>query len=172
MTDRREKFREALSGNERRIYGICCNYFGPGDEAKDAYQEILMRIWLNITDFRGEAQLKTWVTRIAVNVCLTFISKEKRKNSLVKSFSMLGYFEENPEDESGDSMEEEKLKFFREFTGRLNPVDKTLVSLYLDDTDYREISEITGLSEVNARTRIHRIKGQIKKEWEERYGTR
>ena len=62
--------------------------------------------------------------------------------------------------------------FFRAFNERLNLLDKTLVALYLEDIAYREMSHITGISEVNARARIHRIKKQIKKEWEEEYGTR
>jgi RNA polymerase sigma-70 factor (ECF subfamily) len=82
------------------------------------------------------------------------------------------YFDKSAESEPEENKEEEKLKFFREFSSRLSPVDRTLVSLYLGDVDYREISQVTGLSEVNARSRIHRIKGQIKKEWEEKNGTR
>lgn len=170
--DQQEKFREAITGNERRIYSICCYYFGSGDEARDAYQEILIKIWLNISKFRGESQLKTWVTSIAVNVCLTFLSKAKRNNSLFTPFSKMEYFDKGSDYEPEENMEEEKLKFFREFSSRLSPVDRTLVSLYLGDVDYREISQVTGLSEVNARSRIHRIKGQIKKEWEEKNGTR
>jgi DNA-directed RNA polymerase specialized sigma24 family protein len=46
------------------------------------------------------------------------------------------------------------------------------VTLYLEDLEYDEIAQITGLSEVNARARIHRIKKQIKKQWEEKNGTR
>jgi RNA polymerase sigma-70 factor (ECF subfamily) len=50
--------------------------------------------------------------------------------------------------------------------------DRTLVNLYLEDLDTTEIAAITGLSESNVRTRIHRIKKQIKTEWEEKNGTR
>ena len=74
-------------------------------------------------------------------------------------------------EDADDQVEEEiKMKFFEEFKNRLNPIDKTLVSLYLEEIEYKEISQITGLSEANARTRIHRIKKQIKKEWEDKYG--
>ena len=53
----------------------------------------------------------------------------------------------------------------------LNATDKTLVSLYLEDLDTKELSQITGLSESNVRVKLHRIKNQIKKEWEVKYGT-
>jgi len=168
--NKEEMFREAIRENDNRIYSICCHFFGPGDEAKDAYQEILLKIWLNIMNFRGEAQLKTWITRIAVNVCLTFLSKTKKNSSVFVPFSHWDFYIKADENDDDQWEEEAKMKYFEEFKSRLNPIDKTLVSLYLEEIGYREISQITGLSEANARTRIHRIKKQIKKDWEEKYG--
>jgi RNA polymerase sigma-70 factor, ECF subfamily len=165
-------FREAIKENDKTIYRICCRFFGTGDEAKDAYQEILLKVWLNIKNFRGDSQLKTWISRIAVNVCLTFISKTKKKSSLLIPFSQTDFYFDICENDDNGQDDELKIKFFEEFKSKLNPVDKTLVTLYLEDIEYREISQITGLSEVNARARIHRIKKQIKQNWEEKNGTR
>ena len=167
-----EMFRVAIRENDRRVFNICRHYFGPGDEARDAYQEILLKIWLNITNFRGESQIKTWISRIAVNVCLTYLSKAKRNSSVFVPSSYLENYDRVDETEDNPEEAEAKLKFFEEFKNKLSPVDKILVTLYLEDIDYTEISEITGLNEGNARTRIHRIKIQIKKEWEGKNGIR
>jgi len=165
-------FRAAILENDRRIYSICCHYFGPGDEAKDAYQEVLLKIWLNILNFRGESQLKTWISRIAVNVCMTFLSKRKKKSAVFIPFSQIDGYDRISENENNPEEEEAKLRFFEEFKNKLNPADKILVALYLEDIEYTEIAKITSMSEGNARTRIHRIKKQIKKEWEDKYGIR
>jgi RNA polymerase sigma factor (sigma-70 family) len=167
-----EMFREAIRENDRRIYSICCNYFGPGDEAKDAYQEILLKIWLNILKFRGESQLKTWISRIAVNVCMTYLSKKSKKSSVFVPLSHLDYDYKTWESDDNFEEEEVKIKFFEDYKNKLSSEDKILVTLYLEDLEYLEISLITGLSEGNARARIHRIKKQIKKEWEDKYGIR
>jgi len=168
----REKlFRETLKENDARIKGICRHFFGTIEEAHDAYQEILLKIWLNIEGFRGESQLKTWVTRVAVNVCLTSLAKSKRKSEVLVPFSQTGYGDAISDDEEQDPEEEMKLKFFRRFMDKLSATDKSLVSLYLEDMDTREISQSTGISEANVRVRIHRIRKQIKKEWEEGHGT-
>ena len=45
----------------------------------------------------------------------------------------------------------------------LNDIDKALIFLYLEDKDYTEISETLGISEVNARVKMNRIKGKLKK---------
>ena len=46
---------------------------------------------------------------------------------------------------------------------QLNDIEKALIFMYLEDKDYREIAETLGISEVNARVKMNRIKGKLKK---------
>lgn len=168
--DRDEIFKDAIKENDKMILRVCYHFFGPGENARDAYQEILLKIWLNVENFRGECQLRTWIYRIAVNVCITFRSKEKKKSSVFVPFYELEYGRADEKEVYQD--DENKLLFFRKFMEKLNVSDKALVSLYLEDLDTKEIAQITGLSESNVRVRIHRIKNEIKRQWEVEYGTR
>lgn len=172
LRNQEKMFKAAILENDRRIYNICCHYFGPGDDAKDAYQEIILKIWLNILNFRGESQLRTWVSRIAVNVCMTYLSKRRKKSSVFVPLLQSEYFDIISENDDNSEEEATKLRFFEDLKSNLSQSDKILVTLYLEDLEYDEIAQITGLSEVNARARIHRIKKQIKKQWEEKNGTR
>lgn len=167
-----EDFRKVVEENYGRISRICLHYFGNREEANDAGQDILLKVWLNIDKFRGESALSTWISRIAVNVCLA--SFRDRRNGTVRIESeQLGHLRDNIPDESdNDPEKEEKLMFFHNFMYKLSAVDRTLVSLYLEDMESADIATVTGLTDVNVRTRIHRIKKQIKDEWEESYGTR
>lgn len=165
-------FRQIVDENYCKIYRICYRYFGNRDEADDACQETFLKIWLNINKFRGEASLSTWACRIAINVCLTFKRINKRKMAHIASDQATAY-----QDCLSDENEEyqdtgEKLQFFHQFMDNLPVADRTLVALYLEELNSREIASVTGLSEANVRTRIHRIKNQIKKEWEDKNGTR
>lgn len=165
-------FRKVVEENYARIYRICFHYFGNSEEANDAVQDILLKVWLNIDKFRGESALSTWISRIAVNVCLT--SFRYRRNGTVRiEPEQFLFLRDNLPDESDNYPEnEEKLKFFHNFMQKLSAADRTLVSLYLEDMESADIASVTGLSDVNVRTRIHRIKKQIKEEWEDNYGTR
>lgn len=171
--DREELFRKAVSENHKMIYAICLHFYGAKDPANDAYQETLIKVWKNIESFRGDSKLSTWISRITANVCLTGLQTEKRKSDRFTSINLMANNLHDNSDVNNEETDEEreKLKFFNDFKSRLNSLDRLLVSLYLEENEYREISEITGLSESNARTRIHRIKNQIKKEWEEHHGT-
>ncbi len=59
--------------------------------------------------------------------------------------------------------EEEQIKLMYQAVQQLNDIEKALVFLYLEDKDYTEISTTLGISEVNARVKINRIKGKLKK---------
>ena len=89
--NRDELFKEAIRENDKMILRICNHFFGPGENAKDAHQEILLKIWLNIEKFRNESKIKTWIYRIAVNVCLTFLSSNRKKSSIFVRFSKSTY---------------------------------------------------------------------------------
>ena len=94
------------------------------------------------------------------------------KSSVFVPLLQSEYFDIISENDDNSEEEATKLRFFEDFKSNLSQSDKILVTLYLEDLEYDEIAQITGLSEVNARARIHRIKKQIKKQWEEKNGTR
>lgn len=164
---REQIFTDAIRDNERRIANICRYYFGTSPQARDVSQDILLKIWLNLNSFRGDSQLKTWITRIAVNTCLNHLAKSNRDSALYVRQDTLEAAD-ILDDEYDENLHEEKLKCFSDCTRQLNPIDKTLVALYLEDVPYREIAQVTGLTEMSARTRISRIKAQIKNRWRDR----
>jgi RNA polymerase sigma-70 factor (ECF subfamily) len=52
------------------------------DDAKDVYQEVLIRVYRGLPSFRGDSQFATWIHRITVNVCISFVRQKKRRGSL------------------------------------------------------------------------------------------
>ena len=171
--DREQLFKENIAQNKQRIFRICCYYFPDPDDRNDAFQEALIRIWDNISSFKGNSQVSTWIYRVVVNSCLGYMRREKRRKDIIDSDKpvetvMLAVHE--PTEDQQQMLE--KLFFFRDFVSGLSVSDRTLVSLYLEELSTRDMSEITGFSEANVRVRIFRIKEQVKKEWEEKnHGT-
>lgn len=167
-------FREAIDENKQRIFRICSYYFTDPDDRNDACQDSLIRIWENITSFKGNSKISTWIYRVVVNTCLAFIRKNKKRKEIIdqgKSIDTISFSLPETHDERQQS--DEKLCFFRNFLDRLSVSDRTLVSLYLEELSSKEIAEITGFSETNVRVKLFRIKEQIKKEWEgKNHGTR
>ena len=72
---------DALVADHRdRLYRICRAYLPRDpDAAQDLYQDILVQLWTHLPGFRGEAQLSTWVYRVAVNTAILFQRRERRR---------------------------------------------------------------------------------------------
>jgi RNA polymerase sigma factor (sigma-70 family) len=161
-------YREILKENDNRIFRICCWYFTDAEERNDAYQESLIRIWEQLHSFRGKSKISTWIYRIVVNSCLTHIRKDKIRKRLIDPGKIPENIQVAEAFPAEHDQTDRKLAFFHGLLQTMNHADRTLVSLYLEELSTKEMAEITGLSEGNVRVRLHRIKEQIKKEWEDR----
>ncbi len=149
-------FEEIFRQNKDRVYRLCCLYSGDEDLRKDLMQDIFIKVWENLNTFRGEAAMSTWIYRIALNTCLTHVRsiKNNLKTESLKDKFDIAEFET-------DKREELNINFLIHSVNKLPALDRTIISLYLEDISGQEIAEITGLSEVNVRVRIHRIKEQL-----------
>lgn len=62
-----EAFEELVAHFERPVYSLCFRLLGDAEEARDAAQETFLKVYRGLSSFRGEAGLKTWIYRIAIN---------------------------------------------------------------------------------------------------------
>jgi RNA polymerase sigma-70 factor (ECF subfamily) len=163
--DKEAQFKALIDANRDRVYRICSCYVTDPDGRKDAYQEVLVHLWKSMDSFEGRSQLSTWVYRIAVNTCLGYLRAEKRRKKVFDEDASVETRE--IADESPGSMQTETdVERLYGCISQLEPVDRALVSLYLEDVSSREMAEILGISEGNVRVKLHRIKKSLKEIWE------
>lgn len=74
-----EAFGEIVRRWERKIFALCFGMLGREDEARDAAQETFIAAYKNLSRFRGEAKVSSWLHRIAVNQCLTTKRRTKTR---------------------------------------------------------------------------------------------
>ena len=142
---------------ERVIYKVCYLYTTPNATLSDLYQEVVLNIWKAFPKFRKECKVSTWIYRIALNTCISFIRKEKN----VPEFVTLNR-EGDWMTEENDPLQEMLRQLYR-MINQLGQLDKSIILLYLEDKSYDEISEITGLTVTNVATKLSRIKDKLKK---------
>lgn len=159
-------FRPLVAQYKDMVYRICCAYTRDPDARHDLYQEVLIHIWKGSDSFRNEAHITTWLYRITVNACLTWIRGEQRRN---RRFLHTSHeeFENVASDEHSTSEMDETLQQLYECISRLRPLDRLLVSLYLEGSENSEIAGVMGITEGNVRVKLHRIKHQLRKTWKE-----
>ena len=152
-----KEFLSVIRMYERVIYKVCYLYTTPNATLNDLYQEVVLNIWKAYPKFRKECKVSTWIYRIALNTCISFIRKEKKIPELVTL---------NPDvntilDESDPI--HDMLKQLYYMINQLGQLDKSIILLYLEEKSYEEIAEITGLTVTNVATKLSRIKDKLKK---------
>lgn len=157
--DLENEFVSLLKDNQRLIHKICKIYSNDSVEHEDLFQEIAIQVWKSYPNFRGDAKFSTWMYRIALNTALSLI---KKKNKSIKTNSEVDVNFLKIDFESYDADEELKLKQMYNAIHQLTDIEKALIMMYLDDKPYREIGEILGISEGNARVKMNRAKNQLK----------
>jgi len=157
------QFKSVIEENKDRIYRICSCYVRDNDERNDVYQEVLIHIWESLRKFEGKSRISTWIYRVTVNTCLGYLRSENRRNGIFARSTQVDQsnIPEQVSTEESNRMEKEIQELYR-CINQLGQLEKTLVSLYLEDVTTKEMADIVGISEANVRVKLHRIKKSLK----------
>ena len=133
------------------IARVCWLYARNSDDFDDLYQEILINVWRGLERFEGRSRTTSWVYRIALNTCISCWRRERRHRDLLPLEACLSL----PAD---DHDRAEGLQHLRLLIDRLDPIEKAIILLWLDEVPYDEIAAITGLGRNTIATKIRRIR--------------
>jgi RNA polymerase sigma-70 factor (ECF subfamily) len=152
------RFVTNLEKHQNIVHKICRIYTNDQESHNDLFQEITIQLWKAFPKFRGDSKFSTWMYRVALNTAITLYRKSKRgiKTQDIDTVSF-----RIKADEYNDETEQQ-LKLMYTAVKQLNDIDKALVFLYLEDQSYKEISETLGITEVNARVKMNRVKTKLK----------
>jgi|SRR6187397_2094352 RNA polymerase sigma-70 factor (ECF subfamily) len=156
MTDElKQRFSDEVFLHIGILQKICRIYKKDAADREDLFQEILCNAWYAYPRFEGRSKFSTWLYRVALNTALHQNRKDRKAASMI-----------HLESSTVDPFELEEvdtLKILYQAIDHLNPVEKSIIILFLDDQSYSEIAEITGLSVNNVGVKLNRIKIKIKK---------
>ena len=149
-------FLTAVEQNQHKLLRVCSVYAEDTDDKKDLFQEALINIWQSLPSFDNKSSISTWMFRITLNVCMRLQMKQAKKRDRFRKLDSLtigSVREDEPNLE-----DTERLIHLRNCIKILNDADKAVITLYLEELSYKEISDITGLSENHVAVKIKRIK--------------
>lgn len=130
---------------QQRVYSIVRKMVIDHDDADDLTQETFIKVHKAIDNFREDAQLYTWIYRIATNECLTFLNKKRRRFFLpIEDISReLSGKIDSSSHISGDDIEKKLQKALLKLPDKQRLVFNMK---YYEDLPYESMSEITGTS--------------------------
>ncbi len=160
------QFAATVEQHRDALYRICCGYVRDEADRQDIYQEVLIHIWKSLESFRGQSQLGTWLYRITVNTCLGWLRKEKRRSQMLERARAEQQVVAAGQEQNVARPAADEVQQLYAHIAHLAPVDRLLVSLYLEGMDSAEMASVLGISEGNVRVKLHRIKNQLRDLWE------
>ena len=159
-------FNEIVRNYSERLYWHVRRFVCSHEDTDDLLQEIFIKIWAALPSFRGEAQLFTWLYRIATNETLNFLRKQKVRASL--RFQSLDAELERRIDEDPYFNGSEAQRLLSKAIAKLPEKQRIVFSLrYYEDMSYENISEITGTSVGALKASYHIAYEKIKADFQD-----
>lgn len=83
-----QAFEQLVLDNQNRIYSLAVRLAGDREEAFDLAQEAFVKAWQGLPSFQGESSFATWIYRLATNVCIDYLRKQKRRRQVESEVSL------------------------------------------------------------------------------------
>ncbi len=148
-------FTETVQTHDAMLRRICLGYAANPQDLEDLYQDVLVNIWRGLPSFRSESSIRTWLYRIALNTCVSTLRTRtsRPQQSSLEDVILI----------PDDSQEKrEAVKDLYECIATLNPIDKAIMMMWLDEYSYDEIADTVGIKRNNVAIRLHRAKEKLK----------
>lgn len=167
-------FEELVKKYQREIYGLAYRLVLDAEEAKDLAQQAFLQAFVHIRSFRQQAQFRTWLFRIAINQCYSYLKSKKKFGEPVDpgEFVMVG--EESPEEDLVTKDRRQRLYAALE---RLPAKQRAVITLKLEQgLSYEEIARVlggtTGAARVNYCQALKTLKKYLQNEDEHEVAVR
>lgn len=160
MSYNEKDFAEVIKDNKERLKHLCRTYADRLDEEEDIYQEIIIQIWHSLPSFKGEANINTWIYRLAVNTAISFMRKKRTRQNYYSKLKEEKKLQQDANDAFSNA-EDERVVTLYDAISELNPSEKAIITMYLEDFSYEEIAFVTDITENYVGVKLHRIKNKL-----------
>jgi RNA polymerase sigma-70 factor (ECF subfamily) len=159
-----DKYDECVRYHFDMVYQIALMRSGDHSLAEDITQEVFIRIYKGLSHFREDSQLSTWIYRITMNVCHTYLKKESQ-HQLKQTLVEVGDFLHQTKSHSPEEVLMKKSRQEEVWAAiqSLTPIQADVITLYyLKEYDYSEISDILKMPMGTLKSHLHRAKKALK----------
>ena len=145
MENLEQVFNQIVKNYSERLYWHVRRMVGTHEDADDLLQDIFLKIWTALPSFRGEAQLYTWVWRIATNETLNWLRREKVRAAL-RFQSIDAELERRILADPYFNGTDAQRELFKALARLPEKQRQVFVMRWWDELSYEQISAITGTS--------------------------
>lgn len=154
MDYKQKRFEQMVNQNKGTIYTVCYMFSKDSDEVADLFQETLINLWKGMPEKDEISNIKGWIYRVSLNTCIS-LNRKKKSRPTVPLTMDIDLFESKGE-------KEQQVEMLHKRITRLQPFDRAIVLLWLEDISYEEIGLILGITAKNVSVRLTRIREKLK----------
>lgn len=161
-----EAYRILMARYQDYIYTLIYRMTLHRETAEDLTQEVFIKLYRSLSNFRGDAKFKTWLYRMTVNLVTDYRRSQSRKPYEAILDKIKGWFGDRREEPEARALQKEEQETMQRLLADLP--DKYRLILYLyhyKQLSYQEISDVTGLPMKTIETRLYRGKSLLKEKW-------
>ncbi|HUJ09056.1 MAG TPA: RNA polymerase sigma factor [Verrucomicrobiae bacterium] len=155
------KFLELVDENRNRILRVCRAYSWNSADRDDLYQEILFQIWRALPGLKEDAYANTWLYRVAINTAISFVRKRSSGSDRVVQFENAELTRTIESQQAAEVSTDERMVNLYNAIYQLDPLERALITLFLEDFTYAQIAEATGISANHVGVMLHRAKKKL-----------
>ncbi|QWT18497.1 sigma-70 family RNA polymerase sigma factor [Bacillus sp. NP157] len=157
--ERRRRCEALLQAHRGIVFKVAAVYARHREDRQDLAQEIALQVWRSFGSYDPSRPFPTWMYRVALNVGLSHARRERERPASLGA-DLLDAMEGGTPIAEPD----ERLALLASAIERLEPLERALALLYLDELPYAEIATVLGISETNVGTRIARLKQRLRRQ--------
>ena len=156
--DARRHFGELLEQHRGIVFKVAGSYAHDPEDRAELAQEIAAQLWRAWPAYDPARSFSTWMYRIALNVAISFVREHGQR--LRHAVALDDALHDAPD--GSDPEADHDMRVLQRFIATLEPLNRALLVLYLEERSQREIAEILGISETNVSTKINRLKQRLR----------
>ena len=155
------KFLELVNENRNRILRVCRVYAWNSADQDDLYKEILSQIWRGLPGLKEKQFANTWLYRVTINTAISFVRKRASRSDHVIHFEHADLTRAIESRQTTEENTDDRIADLYTAIYKLDPLEKALVTLFLEDFTYEQIGEATGINASHVGVMLHRAKKKL-----------
>jgi RNA polymerase sigma-70 factor (ECF subfamily) len=158
----RGAFEELVRRYQNRVFGVSFRMLGNRADAEEVSQELFLRVYRKVGDFRGDSKLSTWLYAIASRLCLNRLASGRVRPTHEVDDAVLGI--ESSDADPGEDLERAEVQAALQRAIAELPEERRIVVVLrdLEGLAYEDIAHALGLEIGTVRSRLHRARAELK----------
>ncbi len=171
LSGNKQAYASLVNRYQNYVFTLALRFTKNREDAEEVAQDIFIKAYRSLADFRGASKFSTWLYTIVNNTCITFLRKKRLQTD---SLDREGVFEVADSQESGlrANMAEQKSRvtMVNNAINMLNPDDAEVITLfYKSEQSLEEIAGILGLETNTVKVRLHRARTRLKEKMQHHF---